>query len=130
MVCNNNDYNLFIEMRTLAKLASFREKRSAALAAREVLEMATAGGATALGLADEIGDLTPGKKADLIVLDRTGIGWTPLPANDPFTALIYSVNGLQVTDTMEDANSCCVIKNGHRSTMAQPSPARQTTFSG
>ena len=49
-----------------------------------------------------IGALTVGRKADLIVLDQTGIGWTPFPANDPFTALVYSVNGLQVTDTMVD----------------------------
>ncbi len=101
-VCNNNDYDLFIEMRTLAKLASFREKRPGALSAREVLHMATACGAKALGLADEIGELTPGRKADLIVLDRAGIGWAPLPSNDPFTALVYSVNGLHVTDTMVD----------------------------
>jgi 5-methylthioadenosine/S-adenosylhomocysteine deaminase len=99
-VCNNNDYDLFIEMRTLAKLASFREKRPGALTARDVLDMATAGGAKALGLANEIGDLSPGMKADLIVLDMTGIGWTPHSANDPFTALVYSVNGLHVTDTM------------------------------
>lgn len=101
-VCNNNDYDLFLEMRTLAKLASFREKRPGALSAREVLDMATAGGAKALGLADEIGELTPGKKADLIMLDQSGIGWTPFGGNDPFTALVYSVNGLQVTDTMVD----------------------------
>jgi 5-methylthioadenosine/S-adenosylhomocysteine deaminase len=101
-VCNNNDYDLFSEMRTLAKLASFREARPGALSAREVLDMATAGGAKALGLDDVIGDLTPGKKADLIVLDRMGIGWSPLPTNDPFTALVYSVSGLQVTDTMVD----------------------------
>jgi 5-methylthioadenosine/S-adenosylhomocysteine deaminase len=101
-VCNNNDYDLFLEMRTLAKLSSFREKRPGALPARDVLDMATAGGAKALGLENEIGDLSPGKKADLIILDRTGIGWTPLSTNDPFTALVYSVNGLQVTDTMVD----------------------------
>ena len=101
-VCNNNDYDLFGEMRTLAKLSSFREKRPGALTAREVLEIATAGGAQALGLEEEIGELAPGKKADLIVLDKTNIGWSPLPTNDPFTALVYSVNGLQVTDTMVD----------------------------
>jgi 5-methylthioadenosine/S-adenosylhomocysteine deaminase len=101
-VCNNNDYDLFIQMRVLALLASFREKRPGALPARDVLDIATAGGAKALGLADDIGDLTPGKKADLIVLDRSGIGWTPLPSNDPFTALVYSLNGLQVTETMVD----------------------------
>jgi 5-methylthioadenosine/S-adenosylhomocysteine deaminase len=101
-VCNNNDYDLFAEMRTLAKLTSFREKRPGALPAREVLDMATAGGATALGLEDEIGELNPGKKADLIVLDQIGIGWSPFPTNDPFTALVYSVNGLQVCDSMVD----------------------------
>lgn len=102
-VCNNNDYDLFLEMRTLAKLASFREKRPGALRAREVLDMATAGGARALELEDQIGELSAGRKADLIVLERAGgIGWTPYPANDPFTALVYSVNGLQVCDVMVD----------------------------
>ncbi len=101
-VCNNNDYDLFSEMRTVAKLASYREKRPGALSAREVVDMATAGGAKALGLADEIGELAAGKKADLIVLDQNGIGWTPFGANDPFTALVYSVSGLQVSDTMVD----------------------------
>jgi 5-methylthioadenosine/S-adenosylhomocysteine deaminase len=101
-VCNNNDYDLFSEMRLVAKLASFREKRPGALAAREVLDMATRGGAKALGLADEIGELSPGRKADFILLDRTGIGWAPFPANNPFTALVYSVNGGHVTDSMVD----------------------------
>lgn len=101
-VCNNNDYDLFLEMRTLAKLASFREKRPGALAAREVLEMATAAGAKALGLGDDIGELSVGRKADLIALDMSGTGWGPLPTNDPFTALVYSVSGQQVSDSMVD----------------------------
>jgi 5-methylthioadenosine/S-adenosylhomocysteine deaminase len=103
-VCNNNDYDLFIEMRTLAKLTSYREKRPGALSAREVLAMATTGGAVALGLGDEIGSIATGKKADLILLDRGGTGWSPLPTNDPFTVLVYSINGQQVTDVMVDGN--------------------------
>ncbi|MBW4436461.1 MAG: amidohydrolase [Pleurocapsa minor GSE-CHR-MK-17-07R] len=101
-VCNNNDYDLFLEMRTLAKLASFREGRPGALPARDVLDIATRGGAKALGLEDEIGVVAAGKKADLIVLDQQEIGWAPAGANAPFTALVYSVNGLHVTDTMAD----------------------------
>lgn len=101
-VCNNNDYDLFLEMRTLAKLASFREKRPGALPARDVLDMATRAGAEALGLGDEIGELAIGKKADLIMLNRHEIGWSPYHENDPFTPLVYSVNGLHVTDTMVD----------------------------
>lgn len=99
-VCNNNDYDLFSEMRTLAKLASFREKRPGALSAREVLHIATSGGAQGLGLDDQIGSLEVGKKADLITLDRSGIGWSPLSSRDPFTSLVYSISGLQVSDTM------------------------------
>jgi 5-methylthioadenosine/S-adenosylhomocysteine deaminase len=101
-VCNNNDYDLFSEMRTLAKLSSFREKRPSALPARDVLDIATTGGAKALGLEDQIGDLSVGKKADIIVLDRAEIGWSPLTTHDPFTALVYSVNGQQVCHTMVD----------------------------
>ena len=101
-VCNNNDYDLFIEMRTLAKLASFREKTPGILSARDVLDMATRGGAEALGLGDDIGDLSIGKKADLIILNRQEVGWSPSHAKDPFTPLVYSVNGMHVTDTMVD----------------------------
>ena len=101
-VCNNNDYDLFLEMRTLAKLASFREQRPGALSAREVLDMATMCGAKALGLENDIGEIASGKKADLILLDQSEIGWTPLPTNSPFTALVYSINGFHVTDTMVD----------------------------
>lgn len=101
-VCNNNDYDLFSEMRTLAKLSSFREKQPGALPARDILDMATRVGAKALGLDDDIGDLSSGKKADLILLNRDEIGWAPMPSNDPFTALVYSVNGAHVTDVMVD----------------------------
>lgn len=101
-VCNNNDYDLFSEMRTLAKLTSFRERQPGAISAREVLDMATRGGAVGLGLQDEIGELSPGRRADLIVIGRDGPGWAPLPGNDPFTALVYSVNGSQVRDVMVD----------------------------
>ena len=43
------------------------------MSAREALEMATMGGARVLGRADEIGSLTPGKRADLAIWDVSGI---------------------------------------------------------
>ncbi|MCY4525047.1 MAG: amidohydrolase [Anaerolineaceae bacterium] len=101
-VCNNNDYDLFSEMRTLAKLTSYRERRPGAIRPRELLDLATRGGAEGLGLGDEIGELAPGRRADLIVIDRNGPGWAPVTGNDPFTALVYSVNGSQVRDVMVD----------------------------
>ena len=58
------------------------------LKAREALEMATVGGARALGLADQVGSLTPGKKADFIMLDLGRASTTPL--HDIYAALVYS----------------------------------------
>ena len=43
----------------------------------DVLRMATLGGAEALGQSDRIGSLTPGKQADVIVIDAGGINFAP-----------------------------------------------------
>ena len=43
----------------------------------DVLRMATLGGAEALDLADQIGSLTPGKKADVIIVDPSGVNFAP-----------------------------------------------------
>ena len=61
-VANNNTYDLFNEMQIAAKLMSLRERQPAAIPARDVLEMATLGGARALGLGDEIGSLKLARK--------------------------------------------------------------------
>jgi cytosine/adenosine deaminase-related metal-dependent hydrolase len=47
----------------------------------EVLGWATAGGAEAGGLADEVGTLTPGKRADLLVINTDDINTTPAGGN-------------------------------------------------
>jgi cytosine/adenosine deaminase-related metal-dependent hydrolase len=44
----------------------------------EVIEMATINGARALGLADVTGSLTPGKRADLILIRTTDLNIAPL----------------------------------------------------
>jgi len=99
-VANNNSYDLFEELRTLAKLAAFSQGRPGALSAEQALRMATLGGARALGLESEIGSLEPGKSADLIALDLTQIGWAPSRGQDLYTALVYAAGGMHVTDAM------------------------------
>ena len=61
---------------------SLRERQPAAIPARDVLEMATLGGARALGPEDEIGSLEPGKKADLNTLDLTAMGFSQTSFTD------------------------------------------------
>ena len=48
------------------------------LITRDVLRYATINGAKALRLENKVGTLTPGKEADIIVLDATGINVAPL----------------------------------------------------
>jgi cytosine/adenosine deaminase-related metal-dependent hydrolase len=43
------------------------------ISARRVLELATIGGARSMGLADVVGSLTPGKRADLIMVDTRAL---------------------------------------------------------
>ncbi|HEU4746836.1 MAG TPA: amidohydrolase family protein [Anaerolineales bacterium] len=99
-VTNNNSYDMFKEMTLTGKLMAFLKRDPAAISTRSILEMATLGGARALGKEKEIGSLEAGKKADLIALDLDEIGWAPLGGQDLYTALVYSVTGQHVRDVM------------------------------
>ncbi len=80
-------FDMWEEMRVAVMMARARAGRADALTATQVLRMATLGGAEAIGLSDEIGSLTPGKAADVTVLD---LGGTPfLPWDDPVTAAVF-----------------------------------------
>jgi 5-methylthioadenosine/S-adenosylhomocysteine deaminase len=79
--------DMFDELRTAIYAARARERRGDALSAREALELATLGGARALGLDDELGSLTPGKRADLAVVSLTGSPY--LPWEDPAAGVVF-----------------------------------------
>jgi 5-methylthioadenosine/S-adenosylhomocysteine deaminase len=66
----------------------------------QALELATIGGARALGLEAEIGSLEPGKRADLILLDLSDP--RHLPGGDPIRQLAYTVRGSDVKTTIVD----------------------------
>jgi len=99
-VTNNNSYDMFKEMTLTGKVMALLRHDPAAIPTRSILEMATLGGARALGREKEIGSLEIGKKADLITLDLDEIGWSPLGGQDIYTALVYSVTGQHVRDVM------------------------------
>ncbi len=69
-----------IEQRRSAQVAvaSAAHGENLRLPARTVLEMATIGGARALGFADSIGSITPGKQADLVVLRGQEVDSMPM----------------------------------------------------
>jgi 5-methylthioadenosine/S-adenosylhomocysteine deaminase len=61
--------------------------------AYQVLEMATLGGAKAMGWDDRIGSLEPGKAADLVIFDASGPQWMPNRFSNPVSDLVYGSSG-------------------------------------
>jgi 5-methylthioadenosine/S-adenosylhomocysteine deaminase len=95
----NNRLDMFDEMRLAATLQAMRLSPGA-LTARDALWMATREGARTLGRDDEIGTIAPGRRADLILVDRRRPHAATSP--DPWTAIVYAAQGTDVRLTMVD----------------------------
>ncbi|WP_347487851.1 amidohydrolase [Desulfoscipio sp. XC116] len=66
---SNNNLDMLEEVRAAALLQKLHNGDASALPAYQALHMATAGGARALGMQDQIGRLVSGLKADIILMD-------------------------------------------------------------
>ena len=95
----NNRLDMFEEMRLAGMLQAMR-LQPGVLPARDILWMATRAGARTLGLEHEIGSLEPGKRADIIVVERDRPHLAPGP--DPYSTLVYAARGSDVRMTMVD----------------------------
>jgi cytosine/adenosine deaminase-related metal-dependent hydrolase len=60
------------------------------LSCKDMVEFATLQGAIACGLDDKVGSLTPGKEADLILINTESLGLTPM--NNPWGAVVYAAH--------------------------------------
>ena len=89
---SNDSQNMLETLKIAALLQKVHHLQATALTAPAVLDMATAGGARALGLADEVGSLEVGKSADLALFEGP-----PLTAiHDPYQALVYCASVREV----------------------------------
>jgi 5-methylthioadenosine/S-adenosylhomocysteine deaminase len=91
-------FDMFDELRAAIAGARARERRPDALSAAEALELATLGGARALGIEAEAGSLTPGKHADLTVLSLAETAFVPW--EDPVTAAVLGGSPERVVATL------------------------------
>jgi 5-methylthioadenosine/S-adenosylhomocysteine deaminase len=95
----------------LAALVASARDGAGTLHAREAFEIATLGGARALGLADRIGSVEVGKRADLAIVDAR----PHLPNGDVYTTLVYSCRGADVRAVLVDGR--VVVENGRLLTL-------------
>ncbi len=105
---SNNDLDLFSEIGFAAKIHKVFNKDPLACPAEQALRMATLGGASALGLENEIGSIQPGKKADLIALSLNQPHLTPM--YDPVSHIVYAARGSDVRFVWVDGRQ--VVKDG------------------
>jgi len=89
-MASNNQMDLIAEGRLAMLAQRATAKRDDVLDARTMVEIATLGGAKALGLAGTIGSLEPGKAADLAAF-TIPVGANPV--YDPYDAVIWSMAG-------------------------------------
>ncbi|GGM58869.1 5-methylthioadenosine/S-adenosylhomocysteine deaminase [Halarchaeum rubridurum] len=108
---SNNDLDLFDEMRDAAMLGKHAANDASAVPAEAVVEMATAGGADALGF--DAGRIAAGRKADLAVVDFEAAHLTP--THDAVSNLAYATRGSDVRHTVCDGE--VLVRDGEVRTL-------------
>jgi len=97
---SNNDLDLWEEMRLAAFLQKVEQMNPEVLPASTVLRMATSGGATAIGMGDDIGSLEVGKRADLIQVGFDDVHH--VPTFDVVSHLVYVTDEQDVETVIVD----------------------------
>jgi len=105
---SNNDLDMWDEMRSAALLGKLTAADPAALPAWQVLWMATAEGARAIGREGELGTVAEGALADLLLVSTGGAHMQPL--GDPVAALVYSARASDVESVWVDGRE--VVSRG------------------
>lgn len=85
---SGNDLDMFKTMRQAAYLAILGSGAPDVLPARDIVAMATRGGAAAAGLGARKGVLAPGMDADLMLIDLSAPHL--IPAYDPYSTLVFA----------------------------------------
>jgi 5-methylthioadenosine/S-adenosylhomocysteine deaminase len=105
----NNDLDLWEEMRLAAFLQKVSTMDPTVVPAKTALRMATAGGAEAIGLADQIGTIASGKRADVIQVSLEDLHFTPM--YDLISHLVYVADEQDVVSVVVDGK---VLMRDHK----------------
>jgi 5-methylthioadenosine/S-adenosylhomocysteine deaminase len=100
---SNNDLDMFEEVRLAAFIAKAVTNDPTSLPASQALLMATRLGAQALHIGHLTGSLTPGRRADLILVDLSPVHNSPSFRRAPdntYAQIVYAGKSTDVTDVM------------------------------
>jgi 5-methylthioadenosine/S-adenosylhomocysteine deaminase len=110
---SNNNLDMVEEMRLAGLLHKVTRLDPTAVPAHACLEMATSGGAACLGLADRIGSIEIGKRADIVLLDFGAPHLSPAGIADLMSHVVYSASGADVSAVVVDG---CVLMDDRKLT--------------
>jgi 5-methylthioadenosine/S-adenosylhomocysteine deaminase len=97
---SNNTLDIFESLHLMAMLQKHESRNPETMTIPEALEIATQGSARVVGLADQIGQLTPGYRADLILVDMSGSHCQPL--HSITASLVYNTRASDVQTVIVD----------------------------
>ena len=98
ILCGHGD--MFATMRGIQNIENGRKQSEFAISARRVLQMATIDGARDLGIDGYTGSLTPGKRADIILVRTTDLNMAPF--TDPVRMIVQSAQPFNVDTVIVD----------------------------
>jgi cytosine/adenosine deaminase-related metal-dependent hydrolase len=107
-VASNNRMDMLDEARLAVLFARTSRRRFDVVPASLAIDLATRGGARALGLETEIGTLEVGKSADLAAFPLDGLN--TIPVQDPESALVFATSGRGAT--LVTVNGRELVRNG------------------
>lgn len=114
--------DMFATMRGIQNQENGRKLSEFALPARTALEMATMGGARDLGIADNVGSLTPGKRADLILVRTDALNMAPF--TEPVHMIVQSAHPNNVDTVVVDGR--ILKRHGQLTAMDVPRILRES----
>lgn len=97
---SNNSYDMVREMKLAAYIHKVRLSDPMTMPAEKILEMATVGGARAIGMQDKLGTLEPGKLADIVLVNLDSVHM--VPNNNHVSDLVYAGSGADVDSIIID----------------------------
>ncbi|MEO0412106.1 MAG: amidohydrolase [Pseudomonadota bacterium] len=105
---SSNQLDILNVMGYAARVARMKYKDTKAFTPRELVEMATIGGARALDLERDIGSIEVGKKADLVILDSQAPNMQP--SYDPYATIAHQAYAGNVRTVM--VNGAVIVEDG------------------
>ncbi len=103
--------DMFAIMKASQNIENGRARDEFKISARRVLELATIDGARSMGIGDSVGSLTPGKRADLIMVDTRAVNLAVM--TEPAHLLVEAAQPANVDTVMIDGR---IVKRGGRLT--------------